>query len=346
MKRFRCLVEECEFETNDEVEMKEHIIAAHPKYAGIAEYLVQGAESTQEDLDATEWTDEEPVDPESKEPEVPPYSDKGFTDKYPLPEQQKAEEYPYYPYVKYKENKVFHYLCTDCRFDSTEPDKFFAHMFKSHKEHMHDWYIHFAREKLLQKFRGISKTENIDEEQLQRWAEDDWTNFLADIELTQDAHGEVLANWLGTRDHKIIDWLTGSLDHCPLCGLTKQACELPTYQEQYLRKQIFDSLRKNNPTFAKAKTYNEMYSFDSPGTYNLSEIRLSFIENLHMALRHRPQYESLVSSGKLKGTVPIFLSTFGQQGKVPEELARGLVAGISKLSEKDKKLRDELLKRK
>lgn len=326
------------FECLTEDDMMEHFNMAHPQSAMCYEEIE--SEEVVHDL-TTEEPNPYPVEqPKKKYQEAPPavgdFGSPALTKKIPYP--------PYSPdYFYYPKEDV--YACESCSFTGTATEMF-QHLYQCHKGDFEGWVKHYLKAKIIERHLGHSKTESLEDSQLERWVQNDFDQLMMESELTKDANDETLGQWFNARDEKLLSFLTGKENHCVICGLQTQVALMPTDQERYIQKRILDALKANNETLKDLKTLKEVYACTSPALWNKKEVLLNLGCNLHMAIRHKETYRDLVHNNILRGSMP---DTFANWNAEPShEILTGfqIIAVRDRLSKDIQAYRDWLLKSK
>jgi hypothetical protein len=262
--------------------------------------------------------------------------------KYPNPD--KKVPYPFDPYYYHPTGKQW--SCEQCPFKTESSLAMLGHM-NVHPEDKEQWLRFFIRQRAIDKFRLHSKTEALDEEQLEKWIESDYKEICMQYEL-KSPEKEQLSNWFEVRYDSLEKWLTGKQRYCPDCGLDIDVCMVPSLQDQFQYDRVLTSLKKNNEAMKAVKCITDLSGFESPAILYNDQVKLDFCTNLHTALSHRHTYRDLVSNGYLRGTLPSFLIT-AMSEQSTETLNSGNLfggeAGLKKLTNSMADYRNWFLKK-
>lgn len=296
---YRCSLCDALFETSSLEDMEEHYAMAHPNETLNFE-VIEVPKSTNASTERLAINDDVEALKQRLEKIV---EENAVKTKYP--NSDKKVPYPYAPYFYHPTDKQW--SCDECPFKTKSSLDMLSHM-NVHPEDKEQWLRFFIRQRAIDKFRLHSKTEALDEVQLQKWIEDDYKKICMEYEL-QSSEREQLSNWFEVRADSLEKWLTGKQRHCPDCGLDIDVCMIPSLQDQFQYDRVLTSLKKNNEAMKAVRCINDLSGFQSPAKLYNEEVKLDFCANLHTALSHRHTYRDLVSNGYLKGTLPSFLIT-------------------------------------
>jgi len=255
--------------------------------------------------------------------DVSPYKEKYDEDEEDL---KGYYEYPYDPYYAKEDD---HY-CKTCRFKG-KANEFFKHLMAVHPDEVRPFLQRFCEDRILRERKlKMPTADNITKEQQTRWASEMVDSAFAEMELTGTSK-DALESWLvNTGLVAQREMLEGKRVSCPFCGVSKEALSVADLREKYFQTSVIDYLKKNNPSLQKLRI-DDFQGQTFQATWNLQPIHMEILSSIHFAMRHRPQFQELVSSGILKGNLAIYLATFGEQ-HTTEELALYIQPARERLS--------------